>query len=42
MHENLTAEVDKRVAALADARAELKEHQPKIDEDLKAIREALA
>jgi hypothetical protein len=41
-HESLTAEVDKRVAALVDARAKLKEHQPKIDEDLKAIREALA
>ncbi|HEY7598071.1 MAG TPA: hypothetical protein VH969_33355 [Actinophytocola sp.] len=41
-HESLTKELDARVAALVECRAGLAEREPKIDEDLKAIREALA
>ncbi|MGH3880602.1 MAG: hypothetical protein ACRDSK_26555 [Actinophytocola sp.] len=40
--DKLAKEIDGRVAALADCRARLKEAQPRVDEDLKALREALA
>ena len=42
MHENFATEVETRVATFTEFRADLKKHQPVIEEDLKAIREVLA
>ncbi len=42
LHDSLAKEIDARINGLAGCRAELIERQPKIDEDLKAIREAFS
>ena len=42
MHENFAAEVESRVALFTEFRTDLKKRQPLIEEDLKAIRAALA
>ncbi|MGH3760975.1 hypothetical protein [Actinophytocola sp.] len=41
-HGSLAKDVEQRVAALVECRTQLEDQQPKIDEDLKALREALA
>lgn len=41
MHASFAKDIEERVSALTACRAELIERQPKIDEDVKAIREAL-
>jgi hypothetical protein len=41
LHDSLAKEIDARLTALTACRTELIDRQPKIDEDLKAIREAL-
>jgi len=41
LHDSLATEIEARATALTECRTELLERQPKIDEDLKAIREAL-
>ncbi len=41
-HRRLAEEVESRVATLAECRARLTERRPAVDEDLKALREALA
>ncbi|HEV7646770.1 MAG TPA: hypothetical protein VGP26_01290 [Actinophytocola sp.] len=40
-HENFAAELERRVATFTECRADLRKRQPAIEEDLKALREAL-